>query len=45
MYQSRNKTSHAYDEETANEVSENIIQVYHNLFIQLETRLEVERLR
>ena len=45
MYQSRNKTSHAYDEETANEVAENIIQVYHNLFIQLETRLEVERLR
>ena len=45
MYQSRNKTSHAYDEETANEVAENIIQLYHNLFIQLETRLEVERLR
>lgn len=45
MYQSRNKTSHAYDEETANEVADNIIQVYHNLFIQLETRLEVERLR
>lgn len=45
MYQSRNKTSHTYDEETANEVAENIIQVYHNLFIQLETRLEVERLR
>src|SRR5665213_801006 len=45
MYQSRNKTSHAYDEKTANEVTENIIQVYHNLFIQLETRLEVERLR
>ena len=45
MYQSRNKTSHAYDEETANEVAENIIQLYHNLFIRLETRLEVERLR
>jgi len=45
MYQSRNKTSHTYDEETADEVAANIIQVYHNLFIQLETRLEVERLR
>lgn len=44
MYQSRNKTSHAYDEEIADEVAEKIIIVYHNLFIQLETRLEVERL-
>lgn len=45
MYQSRNKTSHTYDEEIADEVAENIIQVYHVLFIQLETRLQVERLK
>lgn len=44
MYQSRNKTSHAYDEEVADEVAEKIIAIYHDLFIQLETRLEVERL-
>lgn len=44
MKESRDKTVHAYNEETANEIAEDIINVYHNLLVQLETRLEAERL-
>lgn len=44
VYQSRNKTSHAYDEAIANEIAEKIKDLYHTLFIQLETRLQVEKL-
>jgi nucleotidyltransferase substrate binding protein (TIGR01987 family) len=44
MYKSRNQTSHTYDAEIADEVAGKIIDTYHTLFIQLETRLEVERL-
>ena len=44
MTQSRNRTSHTYNEETADEIAENIIEEYHGLFIQLETRLQLEKL-
>jgi len=38
MFQSRNKTSHTYNEKTAHEVKEAILKQYHTLFKQLETR-------
>lgn len=41
---SRDLSSHSYNEETADEIAESIISVYYNLFIQLETRLQVEKL-
>jgi nucleotidyltransferase substrate binding protein (TIGR01987 family) len=44
MTKSRNKTSHTYNEETADEVAGNIIEEYHGLLIQLETRLQVEKI-
>lgn len=44
MRQSRNRTSHTYDEGTAKEIATDTVEIYHALFIQLETRLEVERL-
>jgi nucleotidyltransferase substrate binding protein (TIGR01987 family) len=44
MRVSRNMTSHTYDEGRANEIANDIVETYHALFIQLETRLEVERL-
>lgn len=43
MKKSRELTSHTYDEETANEIANDTVKLFHNLFIQLETRLEVER--
>ena len=43
MRASRNLTSHTYDEATANEIATDTVQLFHGLFIQLETRLEVER--
>jgi nucleotidyltransferase substrate binding protein (TIGR01987 family) len=44
MRTSRNMTSHTYDEGTAMEIATDTVEIYHALFIQLETRLEVERL-
>jgi nucleotidyltransferase substrate binding protein (TIGR01987 family) len=44
MYEGRNKTSHSYDEEIADDIAENIVDKYQALFIQLETRLQLERL-
>ena len=44
MRDSRNLTSHTYDEETADEIANDTISLFHSLFLQLETRLEVERL-
>jgi nucleotidyltransferase substrate binding protein (TIGR01987 family) len=44
MYQSRNKTSHTYDETIAKEIAEKIIVDYHGLFIQIETRLQLEKI-
>lgn len=45
MVNSRIKTSHTYDEEVANEIVRDILQHYHPMFIQLQTRLQVEFLR
>jgi len=39
MLQSRNKTSHTYNEETANEITTAILTRYHNLFNELEKRM------
>jgi hypothetical protein len=35
---------HAYDEELANEIAGAIVKDYHPLFIQLQTRLQIEYL-
>ncbi|PCJ83772.1 MAG: nucleotidyltransferase [Flavobacteriales bacterium] len=43
MVQSRNLTSHTYNQETADEIAENIIGTYVGLFIALRQRLEQER--
>jgi nucleotidyltransferase substrate binding protein (TIGR01987 family) len=42
---SRQLTSHTYDEETASDIAESIIEVYHGLFVQLETRLQLEKIQ
>lgn len=39
MLQSRNKTSHAYNEETADEITAAILTRYHCLFQELEKKL------
>ncbi len=39
MLQSRNKTSHTYNEETADEISTAILTRYHHLFKELEKKL------
>lgn len=44
LKKSRELTSHSYDEETANEIAEKILSQYYSLFIQLETRLQLEKL-
>jgi nucleotidyltransferase substrate binding protein (TIGR01987 family) len=44
MKKSRDLTSHSYDGETANDIAENILDTYHGLFIQLETRLRLEQI-
>ena len=44
MYEARNKTSHSYDEEIADDIAEKIVIEYQALFIQLETRLQLEKL-
>ena len=45
MIDDRKLTVHTYDEKTANEVAEKIVEIYFPLFIQLQTRLDVERLK
>ena len=42
MVLSRNKTSHTYDEETANEITENIVRVYFPLMKKLYVELKKE---
>ena len=37
---SRNKTSHTYNEETANEISKAVITVYYHLFTELNKKFE-----
>jgi len=44
MITSRIKTVHTYDEELANEIAGAIVKDYHPLFIQLQTRLQIEYL-
>jgi nucleotidyltransferase substrate binding protein (TIGR01987 family) len=44
LKKSREMTSHDYDEEMANEIVRNIVDVYLGLFIQLETRLQLEKI-
>lgn len=44
MKKSRDLTSHSYDGETADDIAENILETYYNLFIQLETRLQLEKI-
>lgn len=44
MKKSRDLTSHSYDGETADDIAENILDMYYNLFIQLETRLQLEKI-
>jgi nucleotidyltransferase substrate binding protein (TIGR01987 family) len=42
MVKSRRLSVHTYDESTADEIAEKISNTYINLFIQLQTRLNVE---
>lgn len=44
IYKSRNKTSHSYDEDIAENVYKAILEFHYALFIQLETRLQLEKL-
>lgn len=44
MYTSRNKTSHTYDEEIAEDVYTHVLETHYPLLVQLETRLQLERL-
>jgi nucleotidyltransferase substrate binding protein (TIGR01987 family) len=44
MKKSRELTSHTYDEWTAMEIAKDVIESYHDLLVQLETRLKVEQL-
>ncbi len=44
MVDSRKLSVHTYDEDTANEIAHDILQTYLHLFIQLQTRLQVEKL-
>ena len=40
MILSRNKTSHTYNEATANEITASIINTYYDLFARLEEKLQ-----
>lgn len=44
LKKARELTSHSYDEETADDIAENIIDIYLSLFIQLETRMQLEKI-
>lgn len=44
MKKSRDLTSHSYDGDTADDIAENILYTYYALFIQLETRLQLEKI-
>ena len=41
----RDASSHTYDEGTADEIAEDIVEEFYPLFIQLETRLQLEKLQ
>lgn len=40
MIKSRNQTSHTYNEETAEEIAEKIINIYNSLFIDFQNKME-----
>jgi len=40
MLKSRNKTSHTYNEETAREICQSVVEVYFSLLKQLKAKLE-----
>jgi len=42
MLKDRNRTSHTYNEETAQEILKNILKLYHPLFVALQTRMADE---
>lgn len=44
LKKAREMTSHEYDEEIADEIVDSIINIFHGLFIQLETRLQLEKI-
>jgi len=39
MIKSRNKSSHTYNQETADELVEDTVNIFHSLFLQLEKKL------
>ena len=45
MHQFRKNSAHTYNAETADEIIEEIVSVYQELFIGLETRLQLEMLK
>jgi hypothetical protein len=40
MLQDRNRTSHSYNEQIADEIAHNIISSYYFLFVELRNKLE-----
>lgn len=40
MYADRNKTSHTYNEETADEIMRNVVARYFPLFLALREKME-----
>lgn len=40
MIKSRNKTSHTYNEETAEEIASNIKSLYHTLLVQFKDKMK-----
>ena len=40
MLKDRNRTSHTYNEETADEISENILTYYYHQFVELKNEFE-----
>ena len=44
MVKSRRLSVNTYNEKTADEVVDDIVHVYYNLFIKLQTRLDLENL-
>lgn len=44
MIESRIKTSHTYNEETANEIAEAVMFTYYDLFLSLRGKLETQKL-
>jgi nucleotidyltransferase substrate binding protein (TIGR01987 family) len=45
MHESRNLTSHTYNEETADEIVSKILEEYFSLFIELQEKLTNEKER